>query len=66
MNKTARTVAIQRGRLLSQIRNQEKWIAECEANGRSYTDGERGELIRRADWAELRRLSNLLMDAITT
>lgn len=36
------------------IQKQQKWIADCEANGRSYT-GENGDAIRKADLAELRR-----------
>lgn len=45
-----------RERLIRRIAEQRKWIADCEANGVSYADGERGIRIRQADEAELRGL----------
>lgn len=50
-----------RGRQLyrTAVINQRRWIEWCEQNGKSYSDGERGERIRQADLAELRRLESL-------
>ncbi len=31
------------------IADQRRWIEDCEANGVSYADGERGQRIREAD-----------------
>ncbi len=42
------------------IQEQRKWIEDCERNGVSYADGERGFHIRRADEAELRRIETEL------
>lgn len=46
---------------LRQLAIQQRWIADCEANGRSYT-GPNGEAIRAADLAELRRLEERLAE----
>lgn len=35
--------------LMSQIIKQRRWIERCEANGKSYTDGQRGLDIKIAD-----------------
>lgn len=43
---------------LALLDHQQRWIEWCESNERSYT-GPRGELIRAADYAELRRLERL-------
>ena len=50
-----------RGRALVQklLESQQRWIQECETNGRSYA-GPNGDAIRRADQDELRRLENIL------
>ena len=46
--------------LLEQIVKQKKWIEDCEANGVSYANAERGMLIRQADTNELYRLEKEL------
>ncbi len=50
-----------RGRalVLSMIEHQQKWIARCEANGRSYT-GPNGAAIRQADLSNLRQWESRL------
>lgn len=53
-------MARQRERLIKAIAEQRKWIEDCEANGISYADGQRGCNIRNADENELRRLTSTL------
>lgn len=43
-------------RLVKEICEQRKWIEDCESNGVSYSDGERGQKIREADEAHLKGL----------
>lgn len=48
--------------LKRQIIKQRKWIEECETNGISYSNPERGEAIRQADMDALRKLETELAD----
>ncbi len=46
--------------LISQIIKQRKWIDDCDGNGVSYADGERGINIRQADTDHLHKLEKEL------
>ncbi len=49
--------------LINEVAKQQKWIDECERNGRSYADPTWGPRVRQADIEELTRLERKLKGA---